>query len=175
MKHRRWSSSDSISRKKKKKDDIGIGEVVNLQQTKTQNHRQPNPLPQRHLQLQRQRNRQRIRQQIGKDINSRICKIKRININTIVTPRLIPRRRNRRALEDRRQHIARRLAGHHTNHDDGKTTQGAVAEAHVQGQGGDFDEAEAGVVKEGGEPDDLGVGDESVGAVVFFDVDEVAA
>lgn len=161
---------------KKGSGDAGVS-TKNLQQPKTEDHRQAYPLSQRHLQLQRQRNGQRVRQQISKDVDGGVGQVKRIDVDALVrlARRLVPGRRDGRALKDGRQHVGRGLAGDDADHDNGQAAQGAVAESHVQGQGGDFDETQAGVVEEGGEPDDLGVGDEVVGAVVLFDVADVAS
>jgi hypothetical protein len=43
-----------------------------------------------------------------------------------------------------------------------------VAEAGVECEDRDLDEAETGVVEDGGEPDDLHVGDEVVGAALYY-------
>jgi hypothetical protein len=147
-----------------------------LQESQTQYHSQTDLLSSRHTQLRHERKRQCIRQNIRKDINSRIRQVKSINIDTFLIRRQdgdVVRRLDRGTLEDARQDIGASLTTHDSHHEEGDFSERLVAEAGVECEDRDLDEAETGIVEYRGEPDDLHVGDEVVGAS-FYHVRVVA-
>jgi hypothetical protein len=142
-----------------------------LQESQTQYHSQTDLLSSRHTQLRHQRKRQSIGENIRKDINSRIRQVKSIDIDTLLIRRQdsdVVRSLDRRALEDTRQDIGSSLTTHDSHHEEGDFSERLVAEAGIECEDRDLDEAETGVVEDGGEPDDLHVGDKIVGASFYY-------
>lgn len=71
-------------------------------------------------------------------------------------------------MEDARKDIGSSLATHDSHHEEGDFAECLVAEAGIECEDRDLDEAEAGIVEDRGQPDDLHVGDKVVGAALNY-------
>jgi len=63
-------------------------------------------------------------------------------------------------LKDACQDIGRGLAANNSNHDKRQSTQVGVSETSIKSENRCFDEAQTGIVKDGGYPNDLSIFDE---------------
>ncbi|VTO85136.1 unnamed protein product [Fusarium graminearum] len=100
-------------------------------------------------------------------MHCRIRKVKGIDVDALLFRGRNPdveSTGNRRALEDASQHIASSLTSHHYHHEESCFAEYLVTQASIQGKNRDLDKTEAGIVKDGRQPNDLTVGDEVIGA-----------
>lgn len=100
--------------------------------------------------MQYHANWERICDQVRDNIQSRIRKIKGVDINTFWCRShcWLPGASHGAALKDAGENKSNPLARDDSHHNNGHASKGFIAESHVQREYGELDEAKRGVVKD---------------------------
>jgi hypothetical protein len=128
-----------------------------LQQTQAEHNRHSNLLLFGNMQLRDQFNRKKVCQKVGEDVGGGIGQIERIDINAgLVDDRGIPGSFDRAALKDAHQDIGTGRGGTDSQHDVRGLAQPFVSQTRVEREDRAFDKAQARVVKNGRNVNNLG-------------------